>query len=243
MFKRLLIGAIAAAVLGFGGFIAFAWRPAIAPITPPAPSSFDPALVARGEVLAGAGYCSACHTPKGGKPFSGGRPMFTDFGTIYATNITPDPKTGIGDWSEEAFRRAVWEGVARDGSHILPAFPFDHLTKLSEQDVKALYAYFMTREPVEATAPENTIPFPMNIRLFQAGWKLLFFRPGRFEPRPDKSEEWNRGARPRSNGGSGSARPGPRRDHPRSRPDRNGIAGGLRRIWRHWPARVPWTSP
>ncbi|ACB96926.1 c-type cytochrome [Beijerinckia indica] len=194
MFKRLLIGAIAAAVLGFGGFIAFAWRPAIAPITPPAPSSFDPALVARGEVLAGAGYCSACHTPKGGKPFSGGRPMFTDFGTIYATNITPDPKTGIGDWSEEAFRRAVWEGVARDGSHILPAFPFDHLTKLSEQDVKALYAYFMTREPVEATAPENTIPFPMNIRLFQAGWKLLFFRPGRFEPRPDKSEEWNRGA-------------------------------------------------
>jgi len=194
LFKRLLIGAIVLMVLGFGGFLAFAWRPEIAASQPPAPSSFDPALVARGEILAGAGYCSECHTPKGGRPYSGSRPMVTDFGTIYATNITPDPETGIGKWSEEAFRRALWTGVRRDGAHLLPAFPFDHLTKLSTEDVAALYAYFMTREPVHSVTPENTIPFPLNIRLFQAGWKLLFFTPGRFEPRADKSAEWNRGA-------------------------------------------------
>ena len=86
------------------------------------------------------------------------------------------------------------EGVARDGSLLFPAFPFDHFTKLSDDDVQALYAYFMTRPPVRAPAQAGTIPFPLNIRYLQAGWKLLFFRAGRFEPDPNKSAEWNRGA-------------------------------------------------
>ncbi|KRA66525.1 aldehyde dehydrogenase [Caulobacter sp. Root655] len=194
MLKRLLVGLLAAVVVAMVGFAAFAWRPSIGKITPPAASGFSPALVARGEVLAGAGYCSTCHTAKGGQPFAGGYPMQTGFGTIYSTNITPDAKTGIGTWSEAAFRRAMHQGVARDGSHLLPAFPYDHFTKLTDADVSALYAYMMTRPAVVAPDRRNGIAFPLNIRALQAGWKLLYFRPGRFEPDAARSAEWNRGA-------------------------------------------------
>ena len=181
-------------VLDCWDFGALAWRPAIAPISPPAPDSFAPELVAKGEALAGGGYCAECHTAKGGQTFAGGYPMATPFGVLYSTNITPDPETGIGTWSEAAFARAMREGIARDGSHLLPGFPYDHFSKLSDDDVKALYAYFMTRAPIKASAPPNTIPFPLNIRALQEGWKILFFRPGRFEAVAGKSAEWNRGA-------------------------------------------------
>jgi mono/diheme cytochrome c family protein len=192
--KRLFICFAALGVLGFLGFVALAWRPAFAPITPPLPGGFTPDLVAKGEVLAGGGYCAECHTAKGGPVFAGGYPMPTPFGVIYSTNITPDQETGIGNWSLAAFARAMQEGVARDGTLLFPAFPFDHFTKLSDDDVEALYAYFMTRKPVRAPALANGIPFPLNIRYLQAGWKLLFFRAGRFEQDTRKTAEWNRGA-------------------------------------------------
>jgi mono/diheme cytochrome c family protein len=99
--------------LGILGFGALAWRPAIAPIAPPAPQSFAPELVAKGEALAGGGYCAECHTVKGGQKFAGGYAMPTPFGVLYSTNITPDPQNGIGTWSEAAFARAMHEGVAR----------------------------------------------------------------------------------------------------------------------------------
>ena len=194
MIKRFFIGIFALGVVGILGFGALAWRPAIAPIDPPAPGSFAPALVAKGEALAGAGFCVECHTAKGGEMYAGGYAMATPFGVIYSTNITPDRETGIGTWSKAAFFRAMHEGVARDGSHLFPAFPYDHFTKVSDDDVEALYAYFMTRPPVHATAPANTIPFPFNIRAFQEGWKILFFRDRRFEPVAGKSVAWNRGA-------------------------------------------------
>jgi mono/diheme cytochrome c family protein len=194
VFKKLLILLVALGILGGLGFGALAWRPAIAPITPPPPGSFTPELVAKGEVLAGSGYCAECHTAKGGKMFAGGYAMETPFGVIYSTNITPDPETGIGTWSEQAFARAMHEGVAQDGSHLFPAFPFDHFTKVSDDDVRAIYAYLMNRPPVRALAQANTIPFPFNIRMFQEGWKILFFRSGRFEPVGGKGAEWNRGA-------------------------------------------------
>jgi mono/diheme cytochrome c family protein len=194
LFKKALLGLFALGCLGLLGFGALAWRPAIAPISPPASESFPPELVAKGEALAGGGYCAECHTAKGGQKFAGGYPMATPFGVLYSTNVTPDPETGIGTWSEAAFARAMREGVARDGSHLLPGFPYDHFSKLSDEDVKALYAYFMTRPPIKASAPPNTIPFPLNIRALQEGWKILFFRPGRFEAVGDKSAEWNRGA-------------------------------------------------
>jgi mono/diheme cytochrome c family protein len=181
-------------VLGLLGFGALAWRPAIAPIARPAPGSFAPELVAKGEVLSGSGYCAECHSAKGGEMFAGGYAMATPFGVIYSTNITPDSETGIGTWSEAAFARAMHEGIAQDGSHLFPAFPFDHFTKVSDDDVRAIYAYLMTRPPVRALAQANTIPFPFNIRAFQEGWKILFFRSGRFEAVAGKSAEWNRGA-------------------------------------------------
>jgi mono/diheme cytochrome c family protein len=194
VYRRVILGCIALGFLGLVGFGALAWRPAIAPIVPPAPGSFAPDLVAKGKALAGGGYCTECHTVKGGERFAGGYPMPTPFGVLYSTNITPDPETGIGTWSESAFARAMREGIARDGSQLFPAFPYDHFTKLSNEDVRALYAYFMTRAPVRAPARANELPFPLNIRYLQAGWKLLFFRPGSFEPVADKSAEWNRGA-------------------------------------------------
>ncbi len=181
-------------ILAAVGFAVFAWRPAISEVTPPGKSSFAPDLVAQGEVLAGAGYCAECHTARGGRAYAGGYALQTPFGALYSTNITPDVKTGIGAWSEAAFRRAMHEGVARDGSHLFPAFPFDHFTKLTDADVAALYAYFMTREPINAPARKNGIPFPLNIRALQAGWKRLFFHPGRFVAAPDRSADWNRGA-------------------------------------------------
>jgi mono/diheme cytochrome c family protein len=167
--KRFLIGGVAIGVLGILGFGVLAWRPAIAPIAPPAPTSFVPSLVAKGEALAGGGFCAECHTAKGGEMFAGGYAMATPFGAIYSTNITPDPETGIGTWSEAAFARAMQEGVARDGSLLFPAFPYDHFTKLSDEDVQALYAFFMTRAPVRSAVPENGLPFPLNIRYLQAG--------------------------------------------------------------------------
>jgi hypothetical protein len=126
MGRRFLIGVVAIGVLGILGFGALAWRPAIAPIAPPPPLSFAPELIAKGEALAGGGYCAECHTAKSGQKFAGGYPMPTPFGVLYSTNITPDPETGIGTWSEAAFARAMHEGVARDGSHLFPGFPYDH---------------------------------------------------------------------------------------------------------------------
>jgi len=194
MLKRFLIVVVALGVLGILGLGALAWRPAIAPIAPPAPATFAATLVATGEALAGGGHCADCHTVDGGQKFAGGYAMATPFGVIYSTNITPDPETGIGTWPEAAFTRAMREGVARDGSLLFPAFPYNHFTRLSDDDVKALYAFFMTRLPVRAAAQKNGLPFPLNVRYLQAGWRLLFFRPGRFETESRKSAEWNRGA-------------------------------------------------
>jgi mono/diheme cytochrome c family protein len=194
VFKKLLGAVVVLGFLGLAGFGLLAWKPAIAPVAPPAAGSFAPELVAKGEALAGGGYCAECHTTKGGQTFAGGYAFATPFGVLYSTNITPDPETGIGTWSAAAFKRAMHEGVSRDGSHLFPVFTYDHFTKVSDEDVRALYAYFMTRPPVHAPAQPSGISFPFNIRYLQAGWKLLFFKPGRFEPDVAKSVEWNRGA-------------------------------------------------
>ena len=193
MLKRILLALVALGLIGIAAIFALAYRPAIAEVTQP--QAFAPQLVAQGQVLAAGGYCATCHTIRGGQPYAGGYAMKTGFGTIYSTNITPDLKTGIGGWSEEAFARALREGVSRDGSHLFPALPYDHFTKLSDADVHALYAYVMTRPPVAiAEQPANTVPFPLNVRAFQAAWKLLFFKAGRFQPDPARDAAWNRGA-------------------------------------------------
>src|SRR3954471_8865649 len=116
--SRMIGGIVAIAVIaGAVAAAAIVWRPAIAGIERPAPQSFDSALVKRGRDLAAIGNCNDCHTAHGGKSFAGGVPVPTPFGTIYSSNITPDPDTGIGRWSESAFRRAMQSGVNRDGQH------------------------------------------------------------------------------------------------------------------------------
>ncbi|MGY2052055.1 cytochrome c [Methylobacterium sp. JK268] len=184
--------ALAALLLAGAGLAALAWHPAIDPVeAQPVP---DPALVRRGERLAGLGYCASCHTAEGGRPYAGGRPLATPFGTIHATNITPDPGTGIGRWSLAAFARAMREGVDREGRQLYPAFPYTHYTGLSDEDVAALYAFFASRAPVSAPATPNDLAFPFNLRPLVAGWNLLFLRARRFAPDPARDETWNRGA-------------------------------------------------
>jgi mono/diheme cytochrome c family protein len=191
LIKRILIGVVLVPLVGFAGI---SWRPAVAPVSPPAPESFAPALIERGAQLAAAGNCAGCHTAPGGSAYSGGLGLETGFGLAYSTNITPEPQTGIGNWSEQAFTRAMRKGVDREGSHLLPAFPYTHFTKLTDGDVKALYAFFMTRPAVIAPDRVNTIKFPANVRALLAGWKLLFFERGVYQNVSGKSQAWNRGA-------------------------------------------------
>jgi mono/diheme cytochrome c family protein len=183
---------IAAALSG-----AFVWanrHGEIAAIEPPTPDSFDAALVERGEVLAGIGNCKSCHTAPNGAEFAGGYSTATPFGIVYSTNITPDPATGIGTWSEAAFARAMREGIDREGRYLYPVFPYDHFHLVTDEDISALYAYVMTREPAESAAVENELGFPYRNRLLIAGWQALFLDEGQFVPDPAQSETWNRGA-------------------------------------------------
>jgi mono/diheme cytochrome c family protein len=195
MLKRIVYGVCGTVVVGLGLFSLYAWNSSIDPVAPSASTNYSPAVIAQGKVLAAAGYCSTCHTPSGGAPYAGNYEMHTEFGTIYSSNITPDVETGIGSWSEEAFTRAMRKGVSRDGQHLLPAFPYEHFNKMTDEDISAVYAYIMTSVPaVKQEKKENGIPFPLNVRALQAGWKLLFADTKAFKETANKSEEINRGA-------------------------------------------------
>ena len=186
--------AVLAALVIIGASLGLAWRPAIGLIDPPAPRSFDPELVKRGRQLAAIGNCIDCHTVSGGQQLAGGLPVRTPFGTMYSTNITPDPETGVGYWSEAAFRRAMKSGVDRAGRHLYPTFPYDHFTHVTNEDDGALYAFLMTRRPVHAPAQQNQLSFPFDQRPLIAAWKLLYLRHDEIRPDASKSSEWNRGA-------------------------------------------------
>lgn len=189
--------AVLAVVVVAGGVGFFAWasrHPEIASITPPDPELFDTATIEQGRILADIGACATCHISQEGRQFAGGLTIETPFGMLHSTNITPDPDTGIGTWSEEAFIRAMREGVDREGNYLYPAFPYDHFTRMTDEDLVALYAYFMTREPVSYIAPDNGLRFPYSIRPLMAGWNHLFLDRGPFEPDPTRDAQWNRGA-------------------------------------------------
>jgi cytochrome c5 len=154
--------------------------------------------IRRGEYLVRLGDCIACHTvaKAGAAPFAGGLPIPTPFGTFYTPNITPDEKTGIGSWTEEDFVRAVHEGIRADGSNAFPAFPYVFFNRISVDDLRDIWAYLRAIPPVERKNQGNTLPFPLDVRFAQYGWKLLFFYPdkGLFAENPKRSESWNRGA-------------------------------------------------
>jgi nicotinate dehydrogenase subunit B len=185
--------ALAAAVIGIAGAL-LPWR-SIAPIARPDASTYSAATIARGQQLAALGDCAVCHTAaNGGTINAGGRAIETPFGTIYSTNITPDPETGIGAWSYPAFERAMREGIHRDGRHLYPAFPYTHFAKATDADLQALYGYLMAQAPVRAETPKNTLAFPFNWRPLMAGWNALFHRTKEFEADATQSAIWNRGA-------------------------------------------------
>lgn len=154
----------------------------------------EPALIAKGQYLAKAGDCIACHTDPGGALFAGGRAMATPFGTIYSSNITPDPATGIGKWSADDFYKTMHEGRFPDGGLIYPVMPFASCTKVTRADSNAIFAFLRSVPPVQYPNRPNELRFPYNNRQLILGWRTLFFEEGEYQPDPKRSEEWNRGA-------------------------------------------------
>ncbi|MGH6889083.1 MAG: c-type cytochrome [Rhizomicrobium sp.] len=188
----LLCGLIFVALVIAG--VLLSWRASIPEIAPPPRSAFSTQDIARGRALAAVGDCMTCHTTQSGRPFAGGRPIPTPFGVVFSTNITPDRKMGIGRWSIDAFRRAMRQGIARDGTHLYPAFPYDHFAQTRGSDIAELYAYLMTREPVSAPALHDRLLPPFDIRALLAGWNFLYFHRSPFRADRSKSAAWNRGA-------------------------------------------------
>jgi mono/diheme cytochrome c family protein len=154
--------------------------------------SFD--RIERGRMLAVLGDCAACHTARGGEPFAGGLALQTPFGTLVAPNITPDRDTGIGNMTNDEFLAALHDGRGQNGRRLYPAMPYPTYTKMTDDDVLAIRAYLGTVAPVSNRVIVNQLPFPFSIRLAMAFWNRLNFTPGRFQPNPQKSAEWNRGA-------------------------------------------------
>jgi mono/diheme cytochrome c family protein len=153
------------------------------------------AVIKRGEYLAIAADCGACHTAPGGKPFAGGLPISTPLGTIYSTNITPSADFGIERYTEQEFSRALRRGVRRDGANLYPAMPYTSYAMFTQEDAHALYVYFtQALTPVEQPVPPTELPFPMNIRASMMAWNLLFLDKATFVPDRQQSAEWNRGA-------------------------------------------------
>lgn len=151
-------------------------------------------LIQRGEYLARAADCIACHTANPKQPYAGGVGFPTPVGIIYSSNISPDRQHGIGALTEAEFISAVREGVAKDGKRLYPAMPYTSYTQMSDDDVKAIRAYLMTVKPMASAPPANTLPFPFNQRWTMRFWNWINFSSGRFKADPSKSVEWNRGA-------------------------------------------------
>ncbi|HEY2070677.1 MAG TPA: cytochrome c [Rhizomicrobium sp.] len=139
--------------------------------------------VARGRALAAEGDCVVCHTRVQGPQFAGGFPLHATPGTVYSSNITPDPETGIGKWNAEQFYRALHEGIAADGRHLYPAFPYVYFTTISRTDSDALFAYLKTLKPVRYRPPPNALIFPANIRFGMAFWNALYLDHGTPAPK------------------------------------------------------------
>ncbi len=170
------------------------WRAEIAPVSAPSSTLYSQKTLARGAELFAAGDCAVCHTAEGGIANAGGRALDTPFGKIYSTNLTPDPETGIGNWSFSAFERAMRQGISRDGKHLYPVFPYTAYQNITNDDMQALYAYIMSQPAVKNAVPSNELSFPFNLRPLMAGWNTLFKSRTQFKADATQSEQWNRGA-------------------------------------------------
>lgn len=205
-------------------------------------------MLERGRQVAAAGDCAVCHTVSGGKVNAGGLAMQTPFGTLHTTNITPDPETGIGRWSFAAFERAMREGISRDGRHLYPAFPYTSFRAINDADMQALYAYLMSQPPVRQQAPANQMRFPFNQRPLMAGWNALFLQRGEYQPDPQRSAQWNRGAYLVDGLGHCTACHSPRNLMGAEKAGSSYLAGGMVDGWEAPPlnalgkSTTPWTE-
>jgi len=151
-------------------------------------------VIAKGKALTEIGDCASCHTADSANPFAGGKRIDTPFGGIYSPNLTSDPDTGLGRWSDEDFVRALRYGIAPNGARYYPAFPYPNFTKLTHADILAIRGYLATLAPIRNAPPPPDLRWPLNYRALMRGWNYLFFKPGIFQPDQSKSAEWNRGS-------------------------------------------------
>jgi len=167
-----------------------------APLGVPADTAMADPLVMRGEYIYRAAGCYGCHTDEkhGGKRLAGGHALETPFGTFYSPNITPDPETGIGRWLEQDFIRALREGQSPAGDNFYPSFPYPSYTKLTDEDLHALWVYIKTQPPVNQVNRKHDLKWFARARSFVGSWKGLYFTPGVYKSDPAKSAAWNRGA-------------------------------------------------
>lgn len=193
MFRKLVILALVAAVAGLGVFW-FITIPAVIPAS--ALPAYTPDL-ANGQTAFNAGGCASCHAVPDQPDrlrLGGGLAIPSPFGTFYAPNISPDPKDGIGRWSEADFVTAVLKGTSPQGAHYFPAFPYGSYQHAKVEDVRDLFAYLKTLPPVSGKIRDHDVPFPFNIRRNLGGWKFLFLDGKPFVPDPARTAQWNRGA-------------------------------------------------
>jgi cytochrome c len=144
-------------------------------------------IVAKGEYLAQARDCVACHTAPGGKLFAGGRAMPTPFGTLYTSNVTPDRDTGIGKWTADQFYSMMHTGRSPDGGLLYPAMPFASYTKVTRADSDAIFAFMQSVAPVKQPNKPHDLKFPYNNRSLIIGWRTLFFTEGEYKPDSTRS--------------------------------------------------------
>jgi mono/diheme cytochrome c family protein len=156
-------------------------------------SAAEHATVARGEYLTRIGNCSGCHTAPGGEPFAGGLRLASDYGSFITPNITPDPNTGIGDWSADDFYRAMHEGERADGSPMYPACPYPNYTHVRRADIDAIHAYLQSVPAVEQDQPNHSLGFPYRYRSLLGLWQALYFEPGDMAEDNARDADWNRG--------------------------------------------------
>ena len=192
MIRKLIAGAVFAAILAMGVFWVLT-MPA-APISALPPHTPD---LTNGREMFFAGGCASCHAlpkQKDTTRLGGGLALASPFGTFYVPNISPDLKDGIGGWSEAQFVTAMNKGVSEDGEHLYPAFPYTSFQHMTFDDLRDLFAYIKTLPPVAGRVRDHDLPFPFNIRRALGLWKLMFLDGQPFKPDPAKSPQWNRGA-------------------------------------------------
>jgi mono/diheme cytochrome c family protein len=200
---RLLVRTIVVVLLlaVAAGIAWFVMRPGYLPQQPAektaataAPPNATTQRITRGEYLARAGDCVACHTEPTGNLFAGGRAMATPFGNLYVPNITPDDEAGIGLWTADDFYRMMHTGISRDGSLLYPAMPFASYTRVTREDCDAIFAYLQSVPPVRQKNRPHELRFPFNQRELLVGWRALYFKEGEHTPDPLQTAQWNRGA-------------------------------------------------